>query len=542
MAVAEMKLDQNELPVRWIENRPVPVDFGGPENLPFTPLSGDSAEILGLHTLAEMAARNPEKIAIFDGQISLTYAQVLDRTYGLAHRLAAELPLGAPVVSLLFGNAAAPVIILACVAAGLTLIPIDAGHPTERAAAILAESGATAVILAAGEPVDDGFIPPELPRIILDIAAPANAERFIRRAGAPNAPLMVVFTSGSTGRPKGVAYGSEDGVDAIRRFVASFHINASDVIISLASLSTGGMRDAFSALSTGATIRIADLKRQGVGHVLQIMGSEGVTILSFVPTVLRTLMNIPQVERAFASLRALDLHGEATLASDIALFRSKLPALCHISITLGTTETDTILSWFVDERRFEAGIVPAGYLSPGKGIAIVTEAGASAGIGEAGEMFVRGRLALGSWQKGRLTEFRFLRDPERPEILVYQTGDIVRLRPDGLVEYLGRKDRQAKIRGLWVDMAEVEAALRAVDGITDAVVTLRPRAGESDAIIAFVTAEHPVEGLAALARQRVIQATAEHMAPAEIYVLEEIPRLANYKPDLVKLDRIGAKN
>lgn len=527
-------------PLHWLETRPVPLDFGGPEGVPYIPIPHASSTILGLAAVERAAARNPGKTAIFDGQIGLTYAELLDRTYGLAHRLAAFLQAGAPVVSLAHGSAAAPVIILACAAAGLTLIPIDAGHPMERAAAIFAESGGLAVILAAGDAVDDGFIPPEIPRITVDVTVPTGVESYISRTVAPNAPMMVLFTSGSTGRPKGVVYGAEDGVDAMRRFVDSFHIHASDVILSLSSLSTGGMRDAFAALTTGAAIRIADMKRAGVAELLRVMADEGVTILSFVPTVLRTLMKIPNVEQAFAHLRALDLHGEATQASDIALFRSKLPAGCHISITLGATETGSILSWFVDERRFESGVVPVGYLCPGKAIAVVTEHGESAGIGEAGEMLVRGQLALGSWRQGRLSEYRFLRDPERPELRLYQTGDLVRVRADGLVEYLGRRDRQAKIRGLWADLGEVEAALRSIDGISDAVVIIRARAGEGDALIAFVTAERPMDGLLELARDTVRAATAEHMVPAAIHMLEAIPRLANYKPDLVRLDRLAA--
>jgi acyl-coenzyme A synthetase/AMP-(fatty) acid ligase len=526
-------------PSDWIENRPVPLDFGGPADVPYEPLSDSSAAILGLQAVERAASLDPAKTAIFDGEISLTYADLLDRTYGLAHRLAAQLPAGSAVVSLVYGNAAAPVIILACAAAGLTLIPIDAGHPVERAAAIFDESGATAVILASGDDVDDSYIPAGVPRISVDITKTTYADRYISRPIAPNAPMMVIFTSGSTGRPKGVVYGSEDGVNAMRRFVESFHINRSDVIISLSSLSTGGMRDAFAALTTGATIRIADIKRSGASEVLRIMGSEGITILSFVPTVLRTLMKIPNVERAFAHLRALDLHGEATLASDIALFRSKLSPGCHISITLGATETGTMLSWFVDEQRFEGGAVPVGYLCPGKAIAIIAENGAAAGPGEPGEMLVRGELALGSWQKGRLTEHRFLRDPIHPAIRVYQTGDLVRMRADGLVEYLGRKDRQAKIRGLWADLGEVEAALRSVDGITDAVVIVRTRDGEGDALVAFVTLDRPIDQLAELARETVMTATAEHMAPAAIHVLAQIPRLANYKPDLVRLDQLS---
>ena len=522
----------------WIAGRPVPLDFGGPDSVPYEPMPAGTGVIAGLEAAERAAARDPEKTAIHDGVTRLSYREMLDRVHGLAPRIANALAPGVPVASLLHGSTAAPVVVLACALAGRPLIPIDAGHPRERAAALFEESGAGALIVAAGDDVDDGFVPQHIPRIVVDVTKATGAPRYQLRPIAGDAPLIVIFTSGSTGRPKGVAYGSADGVESMRRFIDTFHVNSSDVILGLASLSTGGMRDAFAALTTGATIRIVDLKRSGVAEVLRVMEDEGITLLSFVPTVLRTLMNLPRIEKAFQRLRALDLIGELTLASDIALFRSKLPRGCHISITLGTTETGAIFSWFVDESRFERGVVPVGYLCPDKAIAVIGEDGAPAAVGETGELLVKGQMALGSWQRGRLTDARFLIDPSDPGQRIYQTGDLVRLRPDGLVEFVGRRDRQVKIRGLWADLGDIESALRSVDGVTDAVVLARSRPGQTDALVAFVSAASDRDDFIASLQQSVVTATAEHMAPSAIHVLPDIPRLANYKPDLVRLEKM----
>jgi len=520
----------------WIEPLDRPADFCGPIDTAYTPLTGGIERQLGLEDVERAAARFPEKIAIDDGEMRLTYQQVLDRTYGLARDLAKQLEPGVPIASLVHNSAAAPVIILAAAAAGLTLIPMDAGHPIERASALFEESGAKLLVLIDAEDVDDSFVPDDVPRLRFNCRAESGAPAFKSRPPPPGTPMFVVFTSGSTGRPKGVAY---DRTDGLVRTVDAFHINPGDVILGLASLSTGGAGQAFLALTTGATLRLVDVKRAGISEVLRVMAEDGVTFLSFVPTVLRSLLALPGVEPSFRALRVLDLHGEATLQSDIALFRSKLPAQCHISITFSATETGPIFAWFVNERQFVGGSVPVGYLVPGKLAAILDEDGAPVGSGETGELFVRGFMAAGSWQRGRLTASRFFSDPDDPSRRIYRTGDLVRLRDDGLVEFVGRLDRQVKIRGLWADLSEVEAALREAPTVEDAVVTVYSRPGKPDGLAAFITLK-PDSQAPALGdlRRQVRTATAEHMAPERIEILATIPRLANFKPDLVRLDTL----
>ncbi len=377
------------------------------------------------------------------------------------------------------------------------------------------------------------MIPADAAVLPFDIRRPSGALRFAR-PDAGKAARFVTFTSGSTGTPKGLAFAASK--QAIRDFIDAFHLNADDVFASLASMSQTGAAD-LVALTIGASIRVIDMRRTGIAESLRAFQEAGVTVLSFVPSALRAFMQIPGVEAVFSSLRLLNLHGERILASDLALFQSKLPTTCRICITYGTTETSAVFSWFYRPDAVEGAVAPVGYVVRTKQVAILGANGRSVATGETGELLVRGEMALGSWQKGRLTSARFLPDPDNPSGRIYVTGDVVRQRDDGLFEFIGRKDRQVKIRGLLADLGEVEAALRSADGVDDAVVIVHVSPGQADEIAAFVTPALAGDApdLPAL-RRTVASACAEHMTPSIIRVLPAIPRLANHKPDLLALE------
>jgi len=527
-----------QIAVDWISQRPVSMDFGGPEDVDYVPIAEAVEAFHGIEPFERAVARYPDRLAIYDGKIALTYSQVLDRVYGLARRIDAALPPGAIVSSLVGSTAAAPIIVLACFAVGRTLVPLDASHPVERKRAIFEESGAQALLVDATATVDDSFIPEDLPRIAIDPTIETGEGR-INCPAAPDDPMFVIFTSGSTGRPKGLAFANRHAV-TMSQAIDTFHINQNDKILALGSLSSGGSRDTFMALITGATIRLIDVKRLGLMEALRVIEEERITFMSFVPSYIRMLFGLPGIEKSLRTLRILDLHGEATLPEDMALMRSKLPADCHISITLGASETGFVFTWYASEDRIENGRVPVGYLMRGKQVALLGEDGSSVAPGEVGELVVRGMLARGGWQKGRLTEGRFLPDPQDPGQHIYPMGDLVRMRPDGLFEHHGRKDRQIKIHGQWADLGAVESALRNFGGVADAVVDALG-AGGSEQIVAYVVPDNPADApTAAELRRAVAVATADHMTPGRIHILEHIPRLANFKPDLRKLEAMLA--
>jgi len=254
------------------------------------------------------------------------------------------------------------------------------------------------------------------------------------------------------------------------------------------------------------------------------------------------ILAIEGAEQAFRQLRVLDLHGERVLASDIALFRAKLPQTCHISITMGSIESGAVFSWFVRDEEVTGPVAPVGYPLPGRSVMLLDEQGRPVPDGEVGELLVRGAMALGAWREGRIVQGPFLPDPDDGASRIYATGDRMRRRPDGLYEYVGRKDRRVKIRALWADLDELEAALRTVQGVAEAVVIAAGDQADAERLVAFIVME-PGRTLPALGivRRAVAEATAEHMVPAEVTVLAAIPRLGNFKPDLVRLKAMAGK-
>jgi acyl-coenzyme A synthetase/AMP-(fatty) acid ligase len=520
----------------WIEGRPVSLDADGPTDVPYDAgRAKDFESIGGFDVIARTVREIPDKIAVEDGQDRLTYAQFLDRVYGLAERLNALTDNSTIVASLVPNSVAAPIIVMACALTGRILVPIDATHPRERQQAIFSQSGTGVVLLAKDNAADASFVPATLPKLIVDPLAQSNAKAVPHHYDR-DAPLFVSFTSGSTGRPKGLISGGRYGGIALRQFIEMFHLNATDVVLGVASLSTGGSRDAFATLGVGATIRLLELRAGGIAEALQVMKQSKVTILSFVPSALRAMLSIDGAEQAFKSLRILDLHGERILASDIELFRSKLPRNCHISVTMGSIEAGAVFSWFVRDDKITGHVVPVGYLMPGRRVALLDQQGLPVADGETGELFARGAMAMGAWQNGRRMPGPFLPDPDDPSSSIYPMGDLVRKRTDGLFEYVGRKDRKLKVRGLWADLSEIEAALRMIDGIADAAAIAENENTPDERLVAFIVMSPGAARVsAAEVRRAVAHQTADHMAPAAVHVLDSIPRLANFKPDLMRL-------
>lgn len=528
--------------LHWITGRPVPLDHDGPTDVPFAPLPEAWFDQPLLDSYADIAARHPDRIALADGSVRLTFDETRRCIDDLVARADAVAPPGRPVAAIVRNDVAFPIAYLAAFGLGRPLLILSPGDPPERQAAILAEARPGALIVAAGIEPDESVYPPDLPRVVLDPRVPGR----LPRPGITidlDTPCHIVFTSGSTGKPKGITRSQRQTRARMPTEIGFFHLGSHDVLVGLAPPSHAGVWAPPVAAFSGATLRLLDMKTIGVEETLRVMGDEGVTILPFVPSALRTLMKIPGIERAFRRVRVLAASTERVQMSDVALFRSRLPPGCRIAILLGSMDVSMLFRWFVPDGGVEGGL-PVGYLDPGRTVAVVGEDGLSVPAGEAGELYVRGRdLAVGAWQGGQLVQGTYQRDPDDPEGLIYATRDMVLQRPDGLFEFLGRADQMVKIRGLRVDLGEVEAALRALPGVADAVAVVHIREGETDRLVAFVA---PAPGATlppeAEMRRSVGAATAAHMAPSEVRVLPTIPRLYNHKADLVRLRALASES
>ena len=528
----------------WMSGRPVPLDHGGPADVPFEPYPDEWLTRSALEILDDMVGRWPDRVIVDDGATQLTYTGLTRASHNLARHLHERLAPGTVVLALLRNVAHTAPILLGASAAHIILVPVDIGAPADRKLALLEASGAEAILFEEGSAPDLDFAPAEVARIALSIDTDTVA-------AAPSLPYhpdrvaAIAYTSGSTGQPKGIVYTLRHASAMVQRHINVYHINQNDVIAGVASLSAAGLREILCAVFSGAKLRPIDFMRMGMAESIRVMAEEGVTVLSFVTSALRMLLQVPGIDSAFGNLRALDLVGESTSAQDLSLFRTKLPADCAIGVGFGSTETNVIFRWFVNDALVTGAIVPSGYLDQGRCVRIEDEDGNPVPIGEAGELVVSDDvLALGYRSltaEGGVDDYAFRARAGEPGPRTYHTGDVVRLRADGLLEFVGRRDRMVKIRGLQADLGEVEAALRSVASVDDAVTVPVTGSDGSVSLTAFVTSEGG-DGAVPLAdlRAAVTRQSAAHMVPSRFVFVSAIPRLHNGKPDLVRLQRDAA--
>lgn len=513
-------------PLRWLGTSARPLDWNGPLEREFTPFEARDLDT-PIFTLFERAARRfPDNLAAADCETRLTYAEMVGRVRALAaHIMAATAP-GELVGILLPTSAEFPLAMLACLAAGRPFVPLDLHYPRAWLVDVMDDACMSAIIGRFGDGDAARLVPPAVKKI--ELGKIPNDAVFEPMPLGPDDPAIVIYTSGSTGRPKGIVNSQRNLLRRVQQYVNAAHINASDRFMPFSSACTiAGLRERFSALTTGASLHLFDMQRASVRQILENLSDAGTTIVYAVPALLRSLMQLGE-GGAPASLRVVRVGGDAVLWSDVEALRKWLPETCLIELGYSSTEAP-IMQWFVP-RGFpaEGARVPIGYALEGNTLAILDEDGRPA---EEGELVVRSPyVALGRWIDGRCVADRFEPDPEDASCRLLHTGDLVRLREDGLIDMIGRKDRQVKIRGFRVEPGEIEAVLRRRADVLDAAVLPR-KTGTNTILAAYVVARGEDCGEQSL-RAYMKEALPPHLQPQRLYLCDSIPRLPSAKLDM----------
>jgi len=479
------------------------------------------------------AAIEPDTVALDDGDCRLTFAEVERGARRLAARLSALVP-GAPVGIALPSGVHYPVAMLAALAAGHPYVQLDVSFPEERNRFIVAHSRMEALFVSRATRALAHRIAPSLP--LIDIDEPGGAGDDFVPAGTPDDVAFIVYTSGSEGQPKAVYHlqrtvsywvaqiGAMDGYTRSSRHL---------LLYSPAVIPWNGTL--FSALLNGAPVFIVDLARRGLDHVLEVIERAQITHVKAVPALFRRLVAVARPQ-SFASVRFLYLSGDRVFRADVDLARASFPPDCVLSIALGSSEAYRFCAWTIGrDTPLDTPLVPVGYPLEHYGVTLIDERGAPVAPGEIGEIVVRSRyLAPGYWNDEEATRRVFAAGPDDRGARLYHTGDLGRFRADGLLELAGRKDRQVKIRGVRVEPAELEAAIRLHPAVRDAAVITREVDG--GAALAAYVAVAPASGvseadIAAWCRGRLSEA----MRPRDIRILDALPMLDSFKPDLAKL-------
>jgi amino acid adenylation domain-containing protein len=493
-----------------------------------------------------IARRYPTRLAITDLHGSLTYAELAGQVDAIAAAIAAATAERSGTVAILLANEARfPAAILGALAAARGCVPLAADDPVERNQMIAADALAAAVVSAGAFADHARRLFPELP--VIDIETLRRDALTGPRRRPTGADLAyIIYTSGSTGKPKGVYQNHRGLLDDLRRAADSLHLSCDDrqALFYTPSL-ISGFRVALGSLLAGGSLHILpprELKPAGLASAIR---AQGITIFRAVPTLFRHVVEALGPDERLDSLRIVLLGGDRVEWRDFDACRRGCSPDCRFGMHLGATESSTLyLQWFVDERlRQSSPRLPVGRAMPGRSVRLVDESGNPVAEGEVGEFHVSGRhLALGYWRDPELTARAFASDPADPELRTYRTGDLGRKRPDGLYEFVGRKDQQIKLHGHRIEPGEIESALRTCASVRDAaVVVRRGDTGVPRALVAYAeldpeTAEPLPRHLTAMLAERIPR----HMMPSSIVIAKELPRLPNLKVDRVRLAEIDA--
>jgi amino acid adenylation domain-containing protein len=470
----------------------------------------------------EQAGRTPEALAVVSGEDALAYAELESRSNRLANHLRRRGVRPETRVGVCLERGTELVVaILAVLKAGGAYVPLDPAYPAERLAFMLADSGAP--LLLTRLPLPEGLPPHTAEVVCLDAD---RARIAAESAQAPAAGVLpgnlayVIYTSGSTGTPKGVLVPHRGLANAARGHARDLGVGAGDRVLQFASPSfDASVAEMVMALATGATLVLGTRETLAPGpDLLRLLRDQEVTVATLPPSALAVL---PPAE--LPALRTLMTAGEACPAE---LVERWAPERRFFNL-YGPTEA-TIWST-------TAACAPGGGRPPiGRPVAntrayVLDARGEPVPVGVAGELYVGGAgVARGYAGRPELTAERFVPDPfGAAGGRLYRTGDRVRWRTDGMLEYLGRLDEQVKVRGFRIEPGEIEGALRRSEGVADCVVVAREDVPGEKRLVAYVVGE--VE--AGVLRENLRRELPEHMVPAAFVALERLPLTPNGKLD-----------
>jgi len=492
-----------------------------------------------IHQLFEaQAARTPDAVALKFEDRSLSYAELNAKANQLAHYLRARGVGPDVLVGICIERSLEMVIgLLGILKAGGAYVPLDPNYPEERLAFMLADIAPPVVLTQAKFVGERYFGAAQLLSLDgdwerVESYSAVNPDGGLR----PDNLAYCIYTSGSTGQPKGAGVPHQGILNRLQWMQAEYRLDGSDSVLQKTPYSFDvSVWEFFWPLMTGARLVVAapELHKDSLG-LAELIRRERITTLHFVPSMLQAFVETPAVENC-TSLTRVICSGEALSADLVARFQQKLPAALHN--LYGPTEASVDVSYWACPPACSEAAIPIGKPIANIRLYILDRHLNPVPVGTPGELHIAGiGLGHGYLRRPGLSAEKFIPDPYGPEgSRMYKTGDRVRYRADGTIDYLGRIDHQVKLRGFRIELGEIEAQLLAHAAVKEAVVLAREDHPGDKRLVAYLVEDQlgtlPLDDLKA----QLKQALPDYMVPSAFVMLAEMPLSANGKLDRKRL-------
>lgn len=487
----------------------------------------------------------PQRLAVLATDGELTYGELFEQVVALQDLLQQQKLQPGQVVALdLLKGWRQVVAVIAVLRAGGIYLPLDRSWPHKRIHSILANAPADYVISDRLKPQALSFtgqwlhLTERLPVLaVIPQAEPID----------PQTTAYLIYTSGSTGTPKGVAISHYSALNTVMDINRRFQINNADRLLSVSALAFDlSVYDLFGALSTGAVLLLpAAQSNLDPAELAKFALQTQATVWNSVPALFQLQVDYARLttQKLAENLRLVLLSGDYIPLDLADKARALNPQLSVISLG-GATEASIWSCYYpVGDALADWSGVPYGYSLNQQSLHVLNESLADCPDEVAGDLYIGGvGLAQGYWGDAQRTADSFIVHPDSGQRL-YRTGDRARFRDDGLVEFLGRADRQLKIGGYRIEPGEIESALQVHSGVKRCIVSgIEWVAGSGPQLVAFICQDNVVQ-VQQVPREPWIQFLCDrlpgYMLPARFIVLPELPLTTNGKVDHKQLDELA---
>ena len=494
-----------------------------------------------IHDLFEaQVAATPSAVALVSDLGLVTYAELNTQANRLAHYL---LRLGVvpetKVGVYLPRSIGQAVAALAVLKAGAAYLPLDPTYPRERLDFMLRDSGAP-IVLTASSLLSDP-LGADTRFVCLDSDSEAIAVESAENpsvATGPDSLACILYTSGSTGLPKGVLTLHCGAVNRFAWMWEAYPFQPGEVCALTTTLSfVDSIWELFGPLLKGVPVTlISEDTVKDFSQLVETLAATRVTRVVLVPSLLDALLeNEPDLASRLGTIELWTCSGEALSVDLLRRFRAALPRARLLNL-YGSSEVAADVTC-CDTAELDLATldsVPIGRPISNTGLYVLGEQLEPVPVGVPGELYVAGaNLARGYYDRPELTAERFIQNPfsDDPDSRLFRTGDRVRYRADGLVEYIGRADDQIKIRGSRVEPGEVETALAQHPAVREAVVVAREDRPGERRIVAYTVGRDREEPHSSDLRTFLRDRLPEFMVPTAFVNLDALPLTPNGKVD-----------